>query len=304
MQDSMRHDEKDRESELGQLRFAGGSRGGRSRLSESRYHTPIPGHVEQSQSMENNEQYAARSKASESERRLEAERRKTLKYEEKIRRRKARGSILSALLTPKTIPIVLVGLAILISLGVLFLPGALQGDASNEYLSSHQLERAIGIDRLSSARYVYNGIAEVCDEGGNVTQRIYYSGTVRAGVDMSDIEFEIDNERMTVMPLIPEITVSEPSIDESSFDYMPSNPNLELNEIIQLCKADATSEINRQGEIYETAESNLRMTIEGLTLPLIENTNYELIWPGELDGMGPSTSESNVDESGVQASER
>lgn len=225
--------------------------------------------------------YEAQRKASEAETRLERERRKSRAKEEKVRRKRARNEILSRFMTPKRLIGTLAVVAVIIGFCGLALPGILQSGEGVTYLSATELEKVVSINKLATAEYVYNGIAEIENENGDVTQRIYYASTVKAGVDLTDIDFDVNNETMTVTPTIPEIEVYDPSIDTSSFDYIPRNPNLELGEIIGICKADALAEIDSQGEIYRTAEINLRKTVEALTLPLLESKGYDLVWQEE-----------------------
>ena len=223
--------------------------------------------------------YEARRRASEAEARLERERRKTRNKDERAQQRKARREALSGLLTPKRLMGVLISIGVLIGFCILALPGMLRSGEGLTYLSTSELEKVVSISKLSTAEYVYNGIAEIKDDSGNITQRIYYASTVRAGIDLTDVTFSIDNDKMTVTPIIPEITIYDPSVDESSFDYIPRNPNLELKDIISICKEDARAEIESQGDIYRTARINLESAIQALTLPLLENKGYELVWP-------------------------
>lgn len=242
--------------------------------------------------------YEAQSKADAAAASLEREKRKNRASAEKIRRRKARSKVLSEHLTPKRIAGVSIAAVALIVFSALSIPGMLRSGEGMTYLSASELEKVVSISKLSTAEYVYNGIAEIKDEEGNVTQRIYYSSTVKAGIDLADVTFTVDNDAMTVTPIIPEITIYDPSVDESSFDYIPRNPNLELRDIITICKADARAEIESQGDIYRTAKINLESAVQALTLPLLEDAGYELIWPD-----GAPIAEEGVDNSDNQPTE-
>lgn len=242
--------------------------------------------------------YEARRRASEAEARLERERRKTRNRNERAQRRKARREVLSGLLTPKRLIGGLISIGVLVGFCILALPGMLRSGEGLTYLSTSELEKVVSISKLSTAEYVYNGIAEIKDDNGNVTQRIYYASTVRAGIDLTDVTFSIDNDKKTVTPIIPEITIYDPSVDESSFDYIPRNPHLELKDIISICKEDARAEIESQGDIYRTARINLESAIQALTLPLLENKGYVLVWPEDSQD-----SVDNVESNSEQSSE-
>lgn len=147
-------------------------------------------------------------------------------------------------------------------------------------ITTSDLERVVNISRLSSAELVYDGIAQAVDENGNVQYSVAYCATVRAGIDMSDITFEIDEENRVVTPILPEIGVDEPILDETTLEFMPSNPRADLQEIIALCKEDALTEMQEDGQIYTTARENLQSTVEALITPLLEHGDYTLGWGG------------------------
>lgn len=215
--------------------------------------------------------------------RLEKQKEKNLLLKEKIRRRKERGKVLNALLTPKVIVGVPAGIAIALVLYFAVLKPLGTSEEKTEYLSTAELEKIVNVSKLSTAEYVYNGIAEVTNDEGEITQRIKYDATVRAGIDMEDVSFDIDNDAMTVTPVLPDISIDDPELDVSSFDYMPSNPDMELPEIISIAGQDALSEVEESGGIYQTAETNLRSAIKALTLPIISKYGYELTWNNEAE---------------------
>ena len=152
-------------------------------------------------------------------------------------------------------------------------------------ITTSDLERVVNISRLSSAEFVYN-----------VQYSVAYCATVRAGIDMSDITFEIDEENRVVTPILPEIGVDEPILDETTLEFMPSNPRADLQEIIALCKEDALTEMQEDGQIYTTARENLQSTVEALITPLLEHGDYTLGWGDNTDSSGSdieSTSEND-----------
>ena len=82
---------------------------------------------------------------------------------------------------------------------------------------------------------------------------------------------------------------------------MPTNPDMKLNDIISVCKKDARTEIEKKGQIYDTAEEGLRTAVEALTLPVLENADYRISWdeppadndqqPDKADGQEVTTDE-------------
>lgn len=220
----------------------------------------------------------ARREAAEAESRAEIARAKAIRAERKAKSSENRSVIVtkvlsSKLLTPAIIVIVAVAVA-----AVLFGTGAFGNSEGPTAISSSSLERLVNISKLSTAEFVYNGIAEQTDDNGNVRYHVYYKSTVRAGVDMSEIEFDVDEENKTVTPLLPDIVIDQPILDETSLELMPRNPNADLMELIALCKNDAMTEVQKDGQIYDTAQENLRSTVEALIGPVLEHSGYTLVW--------------------------
>lgn len=231
----------------------------------------------------------AQQKADEAKADLEKARLKKLKYQNKASRSKERRDFLKKHFTTKRAIACVAVLIVLVAASVFGISWSLRGKQETTYLSSAQLEEIVNISKLSSAEYTYNGVAEIRDANGNVTQRIYYESRVSAGIDMRDIAFDVNSETKTVFPVLPDITIYDPSVDESSFEYMPSNPSMSLTEIISACKNDARNEIESHGQIYQTAKENLESTITALTLPLLEDYGYTIEWNTSADEEAPET---------------
>lgn len=84
---------------------------------------------------------------------------------------------------------------------------------------------------------------------------IEYSGIVKLGIDMSQVQMEIDGENVTIT--IPEAKVLNVSVDEKSYDensYIMSQDSWNSNKITA---GDATEAIeNAKQEMEKTAEEN------------------------------------------------
>lgn len=147
-------------------------------------------------------------------------------------------------------------------------------------MTSSDLEEAIMISELSTAEFVYNGIAVKPYEANEnyVACYIAYNATVKVGIDMEDVKFDVDDETMTVTVTLPEVEVNIATVDEDSLSYIPQDPDVSLSEVITLCKEDALTEAAESEVLYETAEDNLKSVIEALITPLLESAGYELVW--------------------------
>lgn len=168
---------------------------------------------------------------------------------------------------------------VLIVVGNLFGPGVVKKIRKENVISSAQLEKAIDISQLSTAEFIYNGVAEKYDEDSDrIDCYIAYNANVKVGIQMADVTFEIDEEEKTVTPILPEITVTIATLDENELSYIPKNPDVSLKEIIALCKEDAVREANQSEKLYETAEENVRGVIEALLSPILDNAGYTIVW--------------------------
>ena len=170
-------------------------------------------------------------------------------------------------------------LAVLV-VGSLFGPNVMNKIGKENVITSSQLEKAIDISQLSTAEFVYNGISEKYDDDKpeKVECYIAYHADVKVGIQMEDVEFEIDEENKTVTPILPEISVNIAALDENEISYIPKNPDIPLKEIIVLCKEDAVREANDSKKLYQTAEENLKAVIEALVSPILEHAGYTIKW--------------------------
>lgn len=148
-------------------------------------------------------------------------------------------------------------------------------------ITSSVLKEAINVDNLSTAEFVYCGIAEHYQDGSDEPDyRISYDATVKAGVRMNDIVFgEPDTSSNTIDVTLPKIIITSASVEVNSLSYMPSDPeNSDLKTDLTTCEQDVINEAGASNKFYSYAQDNLKSTIEGLLTPLLQGTGYELNW--------------------------
>lgn len=179
---------------------------------------------------------------------------------------------------PKLV-IVLVLIAFIAGIVFATVPQARGMLTGEDYVTSTQLKKAVNIENLSSAEFVYNGIAEKHkDNSDEIEYRVAYEATVKVGVKMSDIDFDIDQSNKVIVPRLPEIAVNSVAVDVNSLSYMPKNPDTGMKEVLDLCEADAKNEANNSDKFYRTAEDNMKSVVEALTLPLVKGKGYSIAW--------------------------
>jgi len=181
--------------------------------------------------------------------------------------------------------IVIAVLAIVIGFS-LVAPGASSKFEKDDFLTTSTLEKAIDIDRLTTAKFVFNGIAEhhtttakFLKWGGEdkIDYRISYKATVTAGVNLKDVTFEIDDASKTVKVTMPQISL-EPAVDSNGMKFIPSDVDADLKEIISLCEEDVKYESSQSGKLASSAEEALKSTIEAILTPLLGKYHYSIEW--------------------------
>lgn len=147
-------------------------------------------------------------------------------------------------------------------------------------VSKASLTKAVSISKLSTAEFTYNGIAEKLrsSDSEDVEYHVYYEARATAGIDMEKIDFQINEANHTVTPILPEVTVGEPVVDESKLAYLPEGVDVNMREVLMLCKEDAQREMESNSQIRETAYENLRSTVEALLIPLLKGNGYTINW--------------------------
>lgn len=94
--------------------------------------------------------------------------------------------------------LILLVLVVVIAAGAgLVLPNKISKIGKENTITSSQLEKAIDISQLSTAEFVYNGVAEKKNENSpeDVDCYIAYDANVKVGINMEDVKFKIDEER-------------------------------------------------------------------------------------------------------------
>ena len=150
--------------------------------------------------------------------------------------------------------------------------------SETKYFGESELKAAVNIESLSTVDYAYTGIAEKSGKWlwmDSVAYRVKYKAYVSATINMSAIEFKVDDENKIVTAYLPEATVGTPVLASDSFDYLPKDPGVNISEVIELCKEDAANDVD-SGEIKRKANENLQSTVKALTMSLLGNDGWKL----------------------------
>jgi hypothetical protein len=111
---------------------------------------------------------------------------------------------------------------------------------------------------------------------------VTYMAKVNAGFDFEKVKVTLDKEVKKITVSIPEIVITDLSVDIGTLDYIFQNDKAETNTITAqaypACIEDAKKESEEEPAIKDLAKQNAKNIMEALINPFIENldTVYEL----------------------------
>ena len=174
-------------------------------------------------------------------------------------------------------PRVILGVACIVAIfGCIWLFKA--NTTETHYLSSSDLTEVVEVSELNTVELTYRGIVQKTNDKGKALFNVAYEAKVRAGIDLTQVTFEVDNDTKTVSPVLPTIEVRDPTVNVDSLDYLPASAKIDLKEIVSLCKDDAKNAVATESNVEEMARKNARSAIEALTSPLLKEEGYTLSW--------------------------
>ena len=144
--------------------------------------------------------------------------------------------------------------------------------------------KTVDVDELSASELTYNGIATIYhNDSDRARYHIRYDSKIKVGINMEDIKFVEDAKAKTISITLPEVRILEVVIDPNSIGFIPDNFSADMRTAVIDAKNDAMNRSKETPALIETAESNLRTLIEALTLPLLQDEGYQLVWQNEGD---------------------
>lgn len=157
---------------------------------------------------------------------------------------------------------------------------AFKNSGKRTIVTSSTLREVISISELSTGEFYYNGVVSIPkkDDSEKTDYYVKYDSTVKAGIDASDIDFEIDKKNKTIKPIIPQIKINDITVNEGSISTIPENATGKLKETLSYCKKDAMNEANKNNKLIETAKLNLQDSITALLTPIIKESGYKIVW--------------------------
>lgn len=147
-------------------------------------------------------------------------------------------------------------------------------------ISTASLENVFDISELSTADYIYNGIAKVYkDDGTTIKYYVAYEGKVKAGIDFDKIVFDVDEEKKVITITIPDIRFTEITVNPGTLEYIFKDKKSETEtvhqEAFKICKEDLAERVDKEKELVDSAKKNSIAVVEALVTPWVEQMDKE-----------------------------
>ncbi|MGN0509878.1 MAG: DUF4230 domain-containing protein [Ruminococcus sp.] len=193
------------------------------------------------------------------EKKANSNKRKILKFLTKTKKRKTITAIVILVI------VISVALSIFISLNYNY-----QAKVDTEYLNALVSKSS----ELTTAKLNYTGMTKYTDEGIDIINKadftMVYKATVRAGINVDEVEITSDDENKIIYVSIPKATVQEIKIDNSSIEYFDQKFALfntdekeDNNKAIALAEEAAEKEAANMG-VLELANEQSATLIKGI----------------------------------------
>ncbi|MBR3042551.1 MAG: DUF4230 domain-containing protein [Eubacterium sp.] len=98
-----------------------------------------------------------------------------------------------------------------------------------------------------------------------------FSGTINAGIDMEEIEYDVDNEKKTIIVYLPEPQILSHELDESSFQtydvkksIFTSSDLKDYASFVSELKKSEEEKLRGNKEFWNQLEKNTEKTLSGL----------------------------------------
>ena len=151
--------------------------------------------------------------------------------------------------------------------------------------SSSNVIKVDEIEKFNLARFTWNGIAEYYNDiDTEVDTFIKYEAQIEASMNMENFNKNnilVDDNAKLINITLPKIELTPKVVfkdDGKSLSFIPQNTKIEMRDIVVTCEEDAKKKVQERVEMLDIAKENAKTTIEGLLLPIIEESGYKIVW--------------------------
>lgn len=176
-------------------------------------------------------------------------------------------------------------LVIALLVGGIIYQQSTQANADPQIDITITLEKIVKTSDLSTSVFKYDGIVEIPNpkKPTNIDYYIYYSASVYAGIDFSQVQFKEDKEKKTITAILPEVQINDTVVEPESLDFMFMNKKADNVSVtttaLTACETDIQRECTSESALLEVARLNTENVIRALAEPVIEQVceGYTLV---------------------------
>lgn len=142
-----------------------------------------------------------------------------------------------------------------------------------EVVSAPALSELINVSELRTVTSDYRSICVVSTDNGPVYY-ILYNATVVAGIEMDQVEYEIDDENHVVRITLPDVRILESSVDVGSMEFIFINNHFDTPETgaaaQRNCQAALDQRLEGDTAVLDMARENTTNEVEAMFQPIID----------------------------------
>ena len=166
-----------------------------------------------------------------------------------------------------------------------------------EVTSAPQLSDLIAIEQLRTVSSTYRSIAAVSDSSGPVYY-VIYSASIVCGIDMTQVQYVIDEETQTIRIILPDVQVLSSTVSQDDMEYMFIDHSYDTPEVgaeaQRICEGVLAQELENNTALFETARANTANEVEAMFSPIIQQYYSEYTLEVVYEGIGGSSTGGNA----------
>lgn len=152
------------------------------------------------------------------------------------------------------------------------------------------LEEVIKKSQLYTAEYPYNGYVTVYDEEGGIKYYVAYEGTVKAGIDVTQITVKIDEDTDTITVQLPEVSVEEPVVNAGTMEFIfkkdKYNTETVAEEAYRYAEEDLAGRVKEDADIKACANESAKAAERAMIEPWVNQIEEGKIYTVRVLGFG------------------
>lgn len=152
------------------------------------------------------------------------------------------------------------------------------------------LEEVIKKSHLYTAAYPYNGYAAVYDEDGSIKYYVAYEGTVKAGIDVTQITVKIDEDTNTIIVQLPEVLIEDPVVNAGTIEFIfkkeKYNTETVAEEAYRYAEEDLANRVKEDVDIRACAQESAKAAERAMIEPWVNQIEEGKTYTVKVLGYG------------------